>query len=146
LWRHCDDQATPIGLGTAGTALWNEILGDVGDGWRLDARELHLLERACRCADELLALQAAVDRDGVTTIGSRGQTVTHPALAEARQLRLVQLRLLSALRWSIHWRRHARRHRRRRAVVRLLRRDGRSVRRDREDRPEWDAASRPTTP
>jgi hypothetical protein len=87
----------PTGLGTAGTALWNEIIGDLGDGWRLDARELHLLERACRCADELLALQVAVDRDGVTTTGSRGQTVTHPALAEARQLRLVQLRLLSAL-------------------------------------------------
>jgi len=87
----------PAGLGAAGKSLWSSILADVGDGWRLDARELHLLARACRTADELEALQAVVDRDGVTVAGSRGQVIAHPALAEARQLRLVQLRLLSAL-------------------------------------------------
>lgn len=88
---------TPAGLKDAGTALWRSITGDLDDDWELDARELHLLERACRCADDLQALEAQVDQDGATAKGSRGQTVVHPALAEARQLRLVQLRLLSAL-------------------------------------------------
>jgi phage terminase small subunit len=87
----------PEGLGRAGEALWKSILSDLDEGWELDARELHLLERACRIADELSDLEAAVDRDGATVAGSRGQTVVHPALAEARQLRLAQLRLLSAI-------------------------------------------------
>lgn len=84
-------------LGFEGQRLWESIVGDLAEGWELDARELHLLERACRCADDLAALEAAIDADGPTTTGSRGQTVVHPALGEARHLRLVQLRLLAAL-------------------------------------------------
>lgn len=87
----------PDGLGDAGRALWAAIIGDLTDDWRLDSRELHLLMRACRVEDELVALEKVIDRDGETTKGSRGQIVVHPALSEARQLRLVQLRLLSAL-------------------------------------------------
>lgn len=89
--------AAPKGLDTAGKALWRSIHADLDRSWELDARELHLLARAARCADELADLDAAVDRDGVTAVGSRGQPVVHPALAEARQLRLVQLRLLGAI-------------------------------------------------
>lgn len=73
------------------------MLGDMPDGWQPDARELHLLARGCRCADELAALEKAIDRDGVTVKGSRGQTVIHPAVSEARQLRLAQMRLLGAI-------------------------------------------------
>lgn len=73
------------------------ILGDLDAGWELDSRELHLLGRACRCADELADLEAAIDRDGVTVVGSRGQTVIHPGITEARQLRLAQARLLSLI-------------------------------------------------
>jgi P27 family predicted phage terminase small subunit len=87
----------PAALDKAGKALWRAIVADLDAGWELDARELHLLERACRCADELAVLEAAVDADGLTVKGSRGQTVVHPALSEARQLRLVQLRLLGAI-------------------------------------------------
>jgi P27 family predicted phage terminase small subunit len=87
----------PKGLGAPGKALWKSILADLDAGWALDQRELHWLERACRCQDELADLEAAVDADGPIATGSHGQTVVHPALAEARQLRLVQLRLLSAI-------------------------------------------------
>lgn len=87
----------PGDLKAAGKALWKSILADLSEGWELDARELHFLARACRCADELAALEKAVDRDGFTVEGSRGQTTVHPALGEARQLRLVQLRLLGAI-------------------------------------------------
>ena len=93
-------ERSPRGLGPAGQELWTQVLDDLEEGWELDARELHLLARACRCADEIVALDTAVDRDGHAISGSRGQTVVHPALAEARQLRLTQLRLLSAIEMS----------------------------------------------
>jgi hypothetical protein len=63
----------PEGLGDAGRNLWYSIIGAVAAGNELDERELHSLERACRCADEIALLEAAVDRDGVTVEGSRGQ-------------------------------------------------------------------------
>lgn len=84
-------------LGPAGTALVQSIVDDLQDGWELDARELHLLQRAGRVEDELAMLQDVVDREGVVIAGSRGQTIAHPALSESRQLRLVQLRLLKNL-------------------------------------------------
>lgn len=87
----------PPNLADAGVGLWKQVVGDLDDGWSLDARELHLLARACRCQDEMALLEEAVDQDGATCKGSRGQTVVHPALSEARQLRLVQLRLLTSL-------------------------------------------------
>jgi P27 family predicted phage terminase small subunit len=90
----------PKTLGEAGKALWRAILADLPNNWQLDARELHVLERACQCADDLVVLDAAVERDGATVKGSRGQPTVHPALSEARQLRLVQLRLLSTLEMS----------------------------------------------
>jgi hypothetical protein len=91
------DAKVPKALGAAGKALWKAVLGDVPAGWDLDARELHLLERACRCADELALLDGLVDRDGPMTAGSKGQPRMHPALGEARALRLAQLRLLGAI-------------------------------------------------
>jgi P27 family predicted phage terminase small subunit len=91
------DLTPPTGLRKAGKKLWKAILADIGVGWRLDARELHLLERACRVEDELRDLEAAIDRDGPMAEGSRGQPTVHPALTEARQLRLVQQRLLGGI-------------------------------------------------
>lgn len=87
----------PAGLKGPGRALWRSILADLDDGWELDARELDLLRRACRCADELAKLEAEIDRAGVVVEGSHGQARTNPAIAEARQLRLVLLRCLSAI-------------------------------------------------
>jgi P27 family predicted phage terminase small subunit len=87
----------PRGLGTHGRDLWLAIIGELEDDWRLDARELHLLERAARCADEMAILEATIDEQGPTVKGSRGQIVVHPALQEARQLRLTQQRLLKDL-------------------------------------------------
>ena len=87
----------PTALGKAGRALWRSILGDLEDGWELDARELHILERACRTQDDLALLEEQVDEIGAVVEGSRGQVVVNPALVEARQLRLVQLRLLSVI-------------------------------------------------
>jgi P27 family predicted phage terminase small subunit len=87
----------PKSLGEPGAALWATILSDLEADWQLDARELHLLERACRCEDEMRELEKAVDAEGATARGSKGQVVAHPGILEARQLKLAQLRLLSAL-------------------------------------------------
>ena len=92
--------APPARLAPTGKRLWRSIVKDLPPEWELDQRERELLARACRCADELDKLEKTVDREGPTVNGSRGQVVVHPALQEARQLRLVQLRLLSALELS----------------------------------------------
>jgi hypothetical protein len=90
-------QRAPGGLAAAGRALWKAILSDIDPGWELDRRELHLLERACVCADRRDELDSVVRADGAAVAGSKGQITAHPCLSEARQLELVQLRLLSSL-------------------------------------------------
>jgi ketosteroid isomerase-like protein len=87
----------PADLRDAGRELWAGIVADLAPGWELDARELRLLARAGRCADDAAALEQAIDRDGATVEGSRGQTIVHPGIAEARQLRMAELRLLRDL-------------------------------------------------
>lgn len=89
--------AAPTSLKASGKRLWKSILSDLAESWELDQRELVFLARAGRCADELAKLEKSIDRDGVTIEGSRGQVAINPCLSEARQLRLVQLRLLSAI-------------------------------------------------
>lgn len=87
----------PDGLDKAGRALWRRIIRGLDPAWELDARELILLEKAALIADRMTVLDAAVDEAGALATGSRGQVVVHPAIAESRQLQLVQLRLLSSL-------------------------------------------------
>jgi P27 family predicted phage terminase small subunit len=88
----------PAGLGRRGGALWRRVVAEVdAAGCDLDARELELLAQACRAASVLGQLEAVVARDGVMATGSKGQTVVHGAVAEARQQRLVILRLLAAI-------------------------------------------------
>lgn len=83
---------------TPGETLRAALLADLPAGFELDARELELLARAGRLADEIELLEQAVDRDGATVAGSRGQVRVHPAVAEARAHRLALARLLGQLR------------------------------------------------
>ena len=85
----------PKGLGTAGRRLWRDVLADVADGWELDARDVALLEAACRAADRAAALDEAVESDGLMVPGSQGQRVLHPAVAEARLQRQLVATLLA---------------------------------------------------
>lgn len=59
--------------------------------------EAELLTEAQRVLDLLDALHGAVAAEGLTTTGSAGQVVLHPAVAEARQARIVLVRILGAL-------------------------------------------------
>lgn len=87
----------PRGLGSAGKDLWRSLLGDVAPGFALDQREMHLLEEACRSADHLADLEAVLAAEGVMATGSAGQVTAHPALIEARQQRVVLVRLLTQI-------------------------------------------------
>ncbi len=83
---------------TAGAQLRQRIEAELAEReLDLDSREAELLDRACTTADAIEALEAAVERDGPTVTGSRGQTVVHPALIEARQQKTVLLRLLNSI-------------------------------------------------
>ncbi len=84
---------TPAGLASAGRRLWQSVLED----YELDCHEQLLLLEACRCADRLDALAAAVTGSVLTTNG-RGEVQAHPAVVEARQQSLTFARLLASLR------------------------------------------------
>ena len=83
----------PSGLQPRGTEFWRSI----ADEFELSDSEAQLLREACKTLDTLDDLAEAVERDGVTVLGSTGQTVVHPAVTEARQQRLVLHRLVAAL-------------------------------------------------
>jgi hypothetical protein len=74
---------TPGDLNDHGKRLWKAILSDLDEGWELDQRELHLLAEAARCADQIGALEAVIDSEGVTSTGSKGQGVVHPSVRSA---------------------------------------------------------------
>lgn len=81
----------PRGSGPSGRALWK----DVTERFELDQHELVILREAVRTVDQLDALAAIVDRDGVLEPAT-GRA--HPALVESRQLRLALARLVATLR------------------------------------------------
>lgn len=85
----------PRNLGRAGSKLWRSMVADYD--FRPD--ELVNLEAACREADVIDRLQAAIDEDGfeLTVAGSMGQPVANPLLAEVRQHRSAMRQLLAAL-------------------------------------------------
>src|SRR5512132_4083523 len=79
----------PPGTRTAGRRLWRSVLS----AYELEEHEMALLREACRTVDRLDELHALVERDGVM-VGDR----LHPAMVEARQLRIALARLAAALR------------------------------------------------
>ncbi len=84
----------PDDLSPSAEELWFAVLEE----YELEEHERALLAEACRTLTVCDRLAAMVDADGLTTRGSMGQTVTHPAVAEARQQRLVLARLIAQLR------------------------------------------------
>ena len=90
----------PEGLEEAGAALWQSVLADVADGWQLDARDLALLEAACRAADRASQLDSEVERTGLMVAGSKGQPTLHPGVGEARQQRHLAATLLGKVEMS----------------------------------------------
>ena len=83
----------PRGLGARGRKFWRDQVSD----HEFTVEELLLLAEACRCVDRLDRLEAVVADEGVMSVGSMGQTVTNPALQEARQQQVTLLRLVTSL-------------------------------------------------
>lgn len=82
----------PGGLKASGRKLWRSTVDD----FELEEHELSILREACRTADGIDGLQAAVDRDGVLSESSQGVRA-HPALVELRQQRICFARLVAQL-------------------------------------------------
>ena len=64
--------------------------------FELEEHELGMLREACRTADAIDGLQAAVDRDGLLNVSPQGLRA-HPALVELRQQRICFARLVAQL-------------------------------------------------
>ncbi|WP_433782435.1 hypothetical protein ACQPX6_10260 [Actinomycetospora sp. CA-101289] len=84
----------PKGLHASGRRLWRSI----ADQWQLDEHESAILREAARTVDLIDQLHELAQADGLVIVGGRGGQVSHPALAEARQQRVVLARLLAVLR------------------------------------------------
>ena len=83
----------PSGLGACGRRLWADTLAV----YDLCAHEKNLLLQACHTLDLINTLQRRVSRDGVMSVGYKGQPVAHPLLNELRQNRALFGSLLSRL-------------------------------------------------
>lgn len=84
----------PRGLGPAGKALWVSVTAV----YELEVVEKLALTSACIVADRVAALDVIVADEGVVLRDEKRGQIAHPALVESRQQRLVQARLLTALR------------------------------------------------
>lgn len=87
----------PRGLKAAGRSLFRAIAGGLPAAWEFDERELELLGLAAHQADQLATLEKAIADRGTFILGSAGQPVLNPAIAEARMARVTVSRLLGAL-------------------------------------------------
>lgn len=94
-----NEMTMPKGFGPSGRALWKRIVKGVPPELELDERELEALRLAARQADDLAALEKVIAKEGVTSTGSAGQRIVHPAVTEARQARLAIGRLLNEVRF-----------------------------------------------
>ena len=83
----------PSDAGPAGRRLWASLTAD----FDLAEHEAALLREAVRTVDQLDQLAAVAAADGPMVATPQGPKV-HPAVVEARQLRLVLARLLASLR------------------------------------------------
>lgn len=78
------NERAPAGLKRSST-MWKSVTST----FELRPDELRLLEDCCREMDLIDRLQKVIDKEGLTTTGSTGQVVIHPAVQEIRQHRNV---------------------------------------------------------
>lgn len=83
----------PAGLSRRGKGLWRDVVGI----YDLRPDEIRMLEDACRTADLVEQMTAALKNASLTVCGSQGQPVINPLVQEIRQHRQVMRSLLIAL-------------------------------------------------
>ncbi|RSM66636.1 phage terminase small subunit P27 family [Amycolatopsis sp. WAC 01376] len=86
----------PAKLGDVGREIWRAVWA-AGEGAYLPATDRFVIERYCELHDRRAALLREVEIDGLTTVGSTGQTVIHPALryveSTEKELRAIETTL-----------------------------------------------------
>lgn len=90
-------KALPVPKGLAPKGAGRKIWREVTSKYQLRADELRVLEDACREADLVDRLEAALEDAPLTVTGSMGQLVAHPLVQEVRQHRNVLAGLLAKL-------------------------------------------------
>jgi len=98
----------PASLGSTGRDVWRDVW-KAGEGAYHPQTDRYVIERYCELHDRRAVLLAEIERDGLTTLGSTGQTVMHPALRHVetteREMRAIEsvlgLSLESRLRLGI---------------------------------------------
>lgn len=83
----------PRSLKTRGRALWRQLYDD----YEPEPHEADLVLEVCRTLDTIDQLSAAIAADGLMILGSQGQRVLHPAVAELRQQQALYARLVPML-------------------------------------------------
>jgi hypothetical protein len=73
----------PPNLGQRAQELWEEITTQ----WKLRTDELYVLEAACRETDLIDRMELEQRGESLTAVGSMGQPVAAPLVAELRQHR-----------------------------------------------------------
>jgi hypothetical protein len=86
--------AAPRAAKAAGRRLWRSILAE----YELEEHEMALLREMVRTVDQLDGLAATLEAEGLIVRGQGLAPKAHPALVEARQLRIALARLAAALR------------------------------------------------
>lgn len=81
----------------AGEVLRRQYDAALGEDTEWDEKDLVVLELAQRQANDIQALEQVLEREGMTTLGSAGQTRLHPAVAELRLQRLTLTRMLAQI-------------------------------------------------
>ncbi len=85
----------PARLGPAGQALWRRLTANPQLVFSI--AESVTLEAACRQADDVAALEALLESQGLVLVGSTGQPKLSGVPAELRQQRAALTRLVAAL-------------------------------------------------
>lgn len=85
--------ASSRGLKVRGRALWKSLHED----YEFDSHEETLVFETCRVVDVIADLADSVSSDGLMIVGSMGQKVLNPAVAEMRQQQMALSRLVGML-------------------------------------------------
>jgi len=81
----------------AGDELRRQYDAALGEDNEWDEKDLVILELAQRQANDIQALERVLEEEGVTVLGSAGQTRLHPAIVELRLQRLSLSRILTQI-------------------------------------------------
>ena len=73
----------PVGLQQRGAREWG-LMWAAGAAWLNPEQDYPWVEQACRAWDDIAEYRKLIRRDGKVQLGSQGQPVAHPLIAEVK--------------------------------------------------------------